>query len=383
MKSSLISKRVLWYLSVVLSAEFRFTTIKLVSVDVHTEFSQEDSHKSTPLVSAASSLEILPGSTDLFMVDDVRPHLYTISMDSSPTVKARALLDERKIPRHDVKRYKPDFESLASIDTDTLLALQSGSTPRRECGVFFSLPDKVVPANFSALFQRFRALSSMEKEDFNIEGLTVLENGRMLFGNRGNGPSKRDVIWAVDGFSQKHVLAPPQGISNLDSSKLSIVAHEVFLPQLTRATENAPWTPVRVRSGSYDSESKRCSPSRNCVQLTLTDMCDLGETGLLLSVAAELTESTYEDGDVVSSGFVLLDPKTFQTTHLWLIDTESSSILPPKIEGVVAVQTFPQVPEFSRCSRSDASVRTTRFLAVNDPDDPEMSFSLFCGELPM
>lgn len=220
------------------------------------------------------------------------------------------------------KRTKPDFEILVALagpgpatGGDRLLAMGSGSTPRRMRGVIVDLaaggeaPD-VRPIDLRPLFA---ALVPLVPE-LNVEGALV-RGERLLLFNRGN--MQRPA---------SHILEVPLAAALGGGPIKASVAKELTLPEV------------------------------GGVPLAVTDACALDNGHILLSAVAEATEDSYADGALTGAAIVVLDG------DLGLLAVEP--IDPPlKVEGIAARETQDGVA----------------LLCVTDADDPARASGLYAG----
>lgn len=249
--------------------------------------------------------------------DELALHAYP---DAGPV--RRYTLRGGELPRDPAerKRLKPDLEALCVCPDGHLLALGSGSSPRRSAGFFVRVAEdmsEVTVSEFSlaplhaALAERLPAL--------NLEG-AVWRGDDLVLLQRGNG---RDNVSAL---------------IRLDAAAVGAALRR-----------GAPWTPDLIR-GLAPLELG----ARDGVPYAPTDAALLPGGGLLLAAAAEASADTYADGECRGSALFRLDPPE---RLLWRVDLPGDA----KIEGVWAA--------------GDAS--RVRVHLVADPDDPAARSPLF------
>lgn len=220
-----------------------------------------------PELPAASSIACLDGR--VFLIGDSSQYLHVLYADGQRRrFPLLAQADEALEPLP--KKQKPDFEGLVlDASARRLLVLPSGSKKNRFTGVLIDLDQLNYPASevdLEPVFKRVMKAAGIEKEDFNIEGGGVLGQNRWFLLNRGNGPSRKNLIIVLEGADL--LSAEP------------VASHALQLPELDG------WP------------------------ATSTD--GFASVGLLYVVAAaEGTESTYEDGEVAGSLIACFDLANF------------------------------------------------------------------------
>lgn len=192
------------------------------------------------------------------------------------------------------KAAKPDFEALVSMPDGSLLALGSGSTQRRQRGVWVqqvsTAPNNVV-VDLGELYGRL----ARELPELNIEGGAVFDSHLYLC-SRGNGARRENALIKLD---LGHVLASLARQRLTADSVLSI--HQVHLPELAG------------------------------VPLSLTDLT-VHEARLAFSAAAEASANTYDDGACAGSVIGRLSSEGIATELV----TIASDL---KLEGICSAGT--------------------------------------------
>jgi hypothetical protein len=257
----------------------------------------------------------------LYVIADDQNTLAVYTLDGRPSASI-PLLDEVLPETHrERKAQKPDFESLLSLPDGSLLALGSGSTPRRMVGAWLRFDHEAVSVERIALQELYAALAR-ELPELNIEGGCVL--GEQLYlACRGNGADPNNALIALD----------------LHGAQRSLERDRALGAELIRKLN-------RVSLGALSGTA-----------LSLTDLAPLGEQ-LVFSAAAEASPNTYDDGLCAGSvlGSLSLDGRV-GAVHLLSPRT--------KIEGICAT------------SPHDRSL-----FAVADADDPASRSPLFKVALP-
>jgi hypothetical protein len=211
-------------------------------------------------VSAASGMCAL--ADRLCVVADDETFLAQYAFDGAPLGRV-ALFGDVLPEAHDArKRRKPDLEALALLPDGRLLALGSGSTPRRERGALID-PARgwtVRPIDLAALYAELRAALP----ELNVEGAVVVGE-RLVLLQRGNGRARANARVELD---LGRVLAALEAGTLAASTLIAVTA--VALPDLAG------------------------------VPLSFTDAAVHGGR-VLFTAAAEDTDDTYQDGACTGS----------------------------------------------------------------------------------
>lgn len=273
-------------------------------------------------LSAASGLVAI--GSRIYVVGDDETRLATFSIDDNLDGTLVPLVSG-DLPRDAKARKaaKPDFETLillsgsAAMPHGALLALGSGSTPRRRRGAMVSLdadgrPLDVTELDLSSLFDAV----GQHVEEPNIEG-AVVRDGRLVLFNRGNTARAETVVLACD--LEMAMAGGPVAVGH-------------------RAT---------LSLGEADG-----------VPLTVTDACALNDGSIIVSAVAEDTSDSYNDGRLAGAAVCVLD----RDIQLRLVERLQPAV---KIEGIVATQTGDRI----------------YLLMVSDADDPERPAGLFSATM--
>ncbi len=236
-------------------------------------------------VSAASGLCALPDR--LCVVADDETFLAQHAFDGTPLGRVALFGDALPEEHATRKRQKPDLEALALLPDGRLLALGSGSTPRRERGALID-PARgwtVRAIALAALYAELRAVLP----ELNVEGAVVVGE-RLVLLQRGNGRARANARVDLD-------LA--RALEALDGGMLAasalIAVKAVALPDL--AGVPLSFTDATVHAGR-----------------------------VLFTAAAENTNDTYEDG--ACSGSVVGELRGAQV--LWIQPVQPAC----KLEGI-------------------------------------------------
>ncbi|MGX7953161.1 DUF6929 family protein [Tsuneonella sp. HG249] len=268
-------------------------------------------------VSAASGL-VVKGRRLGVVADDAHD-LAVFSLEDDAPGRLVGLI-EGDLPRDAAarKKVKPDFEVLVALPCagrDRLLAMGSGSRPRRMRGAIIDLPvsGEAPSVRLIDLAPLFTALAPVVPE-VNLEG-AVVEGDRLLMFNRGNMRSPAS-----------HVVEVPLAVVLNGRPATARLRAELALP---------------VLSG---------------VPLTVTDACRLDNGHILLSAVAEATADSYADGALMGAAIVELDGQ-FNLLGVQPLDP------PIKVEGIAA----------------RATEGGLHLLCVTDADDPSQASGLYAG----
>jgi hypothetical protein len=264
-------------------------------------------------LSAASGM-VQIGDT-LCVVGDDEQHLAVFNQNDDDLGRLIRLLPG-DLPRKKKKRkkVKPDFEILFQLPTSGLLcAMGSGSTPQRMRGAIIDTDtDEVTLLDLQPLFAALAPLVA----EVNLEGAAI-RGDRLLLFNRGNMANPETCIFET-------ALAAVTGGVAVEVTLVKTLA----LPRI------------------------------DGVPLTVTDACALGDGQFLLSAVAEVTDDSYDDGDILGAAIILLNADL----EVVVIEPLEPTL---KIEGITARLT----------------AKGAEMLCVSDADDPNTPSSLYSAVL--
>lgn len=236
----------------------------------------------------------------LYVTGDNSSYLYEYELRSSDL--KRYSLSET--PAENIeKKFKPDFEALAFYG-NSFYFFGSGSTANRTKMVQLNADTKerVSVLDLSALYKKMQDIAGLNTENFNIEGV-VHTGDAWYFFNRGNGNSGKNTVFTFHG---KHL-----------SRKTKITFTEFKLPAIKG-----------IRTG-------------------FTDAIAAGGTFYFLA-AAENTNSTYDDGEVLGSIIGGIDIKTMALTFTKKISDRH------KFEGLTLQHNRGNELSFLLCEDNDS-----------------------------
>ncbi|HLN96655.1 MAG TPA: hypothetical protein VK183_13560 [Flavobacterium sp.] len=215
-----------------------------------------------PGVGAASGLCLANGW--IYLISDNATFLYGHSLEGEEMVQIPlAAKPEAEIG----KKHKPDFEALLMRDGH-LEVYGSGSRPNRQTKAVVD-PNRhtVEYEDLTPLYERMQAVSGIDPDAFNIEGVVSKGNGLYFF-QRGNGAGGHNGIFSVSGSTLSY--------------------HPIALPAIDGTAA------------------------------TFTDATLVDDTIYFLA-AAEASDSTYYDGEVTGSLIGTWNPDTDATVVLGVL----------------------------------------------------------------
>ena len=234
----------------------------------------------------------------LYIVSDNSTFLYQYNITESKTSKIKLFDNSQENLK---KKEKSDFEAILQKDKKLHL-FGSGSKPRRQkLAIYDPKSSKTTESDLSAIYDAFRKVAQLPKEELNIEGV-VYHNQKWIFFQRGNG--KLGV----------------NGIFILKGKKLA-------------ANDNVKFIPMKL-------------PNLKHVAATFTDAV-LVKDKIYFLAAAEDSNSTYKDGELIGSIIGCLDAATFK------IDFTQTITETQKFEGLTLYKNTKDSIEFLLCEDND------------------------------
>lgn len=248
-------------------------------------------------ISSASGLFLKNNS--LYVIGDNSSYFYEYELKSS-NLKRYAVNEN---PTENIsKKIKPDFEALAHYENSFYL-FGSGSTENRNKMVQLNAntKERVSIQDLSTLYKRMQVLADLNAENFNIEGV-VYTGGAWYFFNRGNGDSGKNLVFTFHG--------------KLLTSNSKITYAELKLPKIKG------------------------------IRTSFTDAIKVEDKFYFLA-AAEDTNSTYNDGEVLGSIIGCIDIKTMKITFTEKISDQH------KFEGLTLQHNQENELSFLLCEDKD------------------------------
>lgn len=249
-------------------------------------------------IGSASGLFLKENS--LYIIGDNSSYFYEYEIKSSG-LKRYALSE---YPTENIeKKLKPDFEALSYYQNSFYL-FGSGSTKNRNKMIQLNADTKerVSSLDLSPLYKRMQMLADLNTENFNIEG--VIHTGdAWYFFNRGNGNSGKNIVFTLH--------------DKLLNQKSEITYTELKLPEIKG-----------IRTG-------------------FTDAIQVGNQFYFLA-AAEDTNSTYNDGELLGSIIGCIDIKNMEITFTQKISDRH------KFEGLTLSDNRENELSFYLCEDNDS-----------------------------
>jgi hypothetical protein len=252
------------------------------------------------------------------LVDPATGLAESVSLPAGPG--GRRLFDDGRGNKAD----KTDHEAVTVIatgDGPLLVALGSGSMPRRESIALIGGLDRQHPTVQTVLLSQFyaglRACVSFAGSELNVEGAIAVDGRLRLFG-RGNGAAFGDV-------------RPVNATCDLEWAALR--AH---VDDPNRAPPPAPFDVVQYELGSLGGSA-----------LSFTDATVGWQSGdatrpVLYSAAAEASPDATRDGEVVGSAIGIIEQHGPETTARWVeLQDHDGGRLTLKAEGLALARGVP------------------------------------------
>ncbi|RAR48969.1 DUF6929 family protein [Flavobacterium lacus] len=239
-------------------------------------------------------------NNSLFLISDSSSFLYAYNVKNEKLDKIKLFENSQQ---NIVKKDKPDFESITLVG-DSILILGSGSTEKRMVSAFYDTrTKKSVTTDLTDLFEKICESTEVDKKNLNIEGVVSYQNNWLLF-QRGNGLANQNGIFVL-----AESFANPSHIN---------------------------YVPIIL-------------PKEKGVHATFTDAV-LVDNKIYFLAAAEDSNSTYEDGDVLGSWIGTLNPDNFEIEFTEKI----SDAL--KFEGLTVYKNSKSEISFLLCEDNDSEI---------------------------
>lgn len=238
----------------------------------------------------------------LYIISDNSSYLYHYKIPEQQLHKI-ALLENAS--ENTIKKEKLDIEAI-TIQNETLYLFGSGSTQNRNKNFLYHLENKVTSEkDISNLYQKIKTKFSISEDDLNIEGAVFNGDDLLLF-QRGNGSKSTNGVIIIHNY-----------LSVNDFKDISFTS--ITLPKVKN------------------------------VEYTFTDAV-LVEDKIYFLAAAEDTNSTYDDGEVLGSILGRMDPKTLQVEKTIPITAKH------KLEGLTLWEKKNSEFTFLLCEDNDTEV---------------------------
>jgi hypothetical protein len=254
------------------------------------------------IIGLGSASGLIYHDNSIFAIGDNTTYLFQYTLEKQKLEKFPLTQNPSdNIP----KPIKKDFEAITKFQ-DTLYVFGSGSTENRNTLVKFDIESKKEISNhdLTFLYESMQSFASISKEDFNIEGV-AFDGNLWYFVNRGNGNKGKNVIFTIEG-------------NNLEFD-YKIISNEIKLPKIKG------------------------------VRTSFTD-CVLKNNKLYFLAAAEDTNSTYLDGEVVGCIIGCIDVNTMKIDFTKKISDKN------KFEGLTLYKENDDSLEFLLCEDNDTEL---------------------------
>jgi hypothetical protein len=259
------------------------------------------------IIGIGSASGLLYHNDLLYIISDNSTFLYEYNIPNEKLNKI-PLVDypQENIPKKD----KPDFEAITYYK-DAVVLLGSGSTKKRNLSFLNSSEyDSVKQNKIVDLYQKIKQQLNIADNELNIEGFIINRNNLYLF-QRGNGIDGKNGIITV--------------YNSRNESEIGFTIY--YLPKI----KNVP--------------------------TTFTDAILIDETIYFLA-AAENTNSTYDDGEVMGSIIGTIDLKTMKLINSIQISNQH------KFEGLTLYKKTATQIELLLCEDNDSEVLETNIYKL-------------------
>ena len=262
------------------------------------------------IIGIGSASGLIFKDNSLLIIGDNSGFLYEYQIDSK-TLQPFPLLQNpvENTPKKD----KADFEAITNFG-DSLYVFGSGSTEKRNQMIHVNYTDKKIIAtnDLSDLYAVMQNFGEIKPEDFNIEG-AIYTGEHWYILNRGNGSSTKNILFTIEG-------------KNL-TNDFKILSNAYKLPKIKG------------------------------IRTSFTDGVLVGNSIYFLA-AAEDTQSTYEDGEVLGSVLGRINLETMK------IDFTQKISSTHKFEGLTLFNQSNEKIEFLLCEDKDTEVLETNIYKL-------------------
>lgn len=263
--------------------------------------------KSFETIKAASG--IISRNNKLYIISDDSDILYIYDLKIHKLSK-KSLCENGALSEHLPKSEKSDFEAIV-YSNNHFFVFGSGSLPNRNKLAIISEKDYSLKIeNLTDFYNRLKTFSGIDNENFNIEGAIIIQDILLLF-QRGNGSDKINGIFKIQNWRNTE-----EEIIDFFLIPLPLIGNSSF---------------------------------------TFTDAIYLEEK-IYFVAAAEASNSTYDDGEILGSMIGIINPTTLEVEKTQIISSSH------KFEGLTFI------------SRKGSF---KNFLICEDPDDDEVSAGIY------
>ena len=251
------------------------------------------------IIGLGSASGLLYSNKTILAIGDNSGFLTEYNIETKKLTKHQ-LIDNAKVNIE--KKLKPDFESITQFENNIYI-FGSGSTEKRNKMVQVDATTKKVIKTFdiSIVYLGLQSFSNINQDEFNIEG--AICNGQQWFLiNRGNTKKSKNIIFTING---KDLL-----------DEIQIIANKFKLPKIKG------------------------------VKTSFTDAILVNDKIYFLA-AAENTDSTFLDGEILGSIIGCIDVKTMTLEYTKIISTKN------KFEGIALYKQTEKEITFLLCEDND------------------------------
>lgn len=254
-------------------------------------------------IGATSGLVYLDNS--LFIISDNSTFLYQYHINEKNLDKIKLFENSQE---NSAKKDKADFEAITLFD-NKLYLFGSGSTQKRDRRVSFNIENKEIKEkSLFKIYKRLREAISLADEELNIEGV-IITNTPFYFFQRGNGANAQN------------------GVFSYDKKSKMVQFKLITLPKIKG------------------------------IEATFTDAIRIDNTIYFLA-AAENTNSTYEDGEVLGSLIGTIDLKSMTLENCLQISKTH------KFEGLTLYKKTATQIELLLCEDNDSDELESKIYSL-------------------
>lgn len=250
------------------------------------------------IIGIGSASGLIYNDTFLYIISDNSTFLYHYNIPNSTATKIKLFENSQENLK---KKEKLDFESLLQKDKKLYLFGSGSKANRQRLAVYNPKNAKTTETDLTPIYDAFRKVSQIPKNELNIEGVVYYDQ-KWIFFQRGNGKLGKNGIFVLKGKK----LAPNNTIEFIPIS----------LPNLKN------------------------------VAATFTDAV-LVKDKIYFLAAAEDSNSTYKDGELIGSIVGCMNAKNFNINFTQKI-TETQ-----KFEGLSLYKETKDNIEFLLCEDND------------------------------
>ncbi|WP_298224660.1 hypothetical protein [Flavobacterium sp.] len=250
------------------------------------------------IIGFGSASGLIYNDNFIYIVSDNSTFLYHHDIAENKTSKIKLFDNSQENLK---KKEKSDFESVMQKDKKIYL-FGSGSKPKRQrLAIYDPKKGTTTETNLAPIYDAFRKAVQLPKEELNIEGVVFYDN-QWIFFQRGNGKLGKNGLFILKG-------------KKLEASQ-DVTFIEIKLPNLKN------------------------------VAATFTDAV-LVKDKIYFLAAAEDSNSTYKDGELVGSLIGCLDAKKLT------VDFTQTITATQKFEGLTLYKNAKDSIEFLLCEDND------------------------------